>query len=634
LAETYRWARQVDLARWRGILQLRGSPLVAVGSGGSLSLAHYAAQLNERLGGGVSRADTPLGVIEGTTDLRDTSVLVLSASGKNPDILAAYRKLLRAEPKQLVVVCSTIDSPLARLAKRYDEDSVLEFSSPAGKDGFLATNSLLATATLLFRSFVGDEPKSKDLPSSLEELIPRAAEMVGDALSIRGFLDRETLVALHGPDTEVAAIDLESKLTEAALERVQLADFRNFAHGRHHWLAKRSSESAVLSLETEADARLSRRTLGLLPSSVPKVRLRIPHGGCLAGLASLVAVFHVTNHYGRARSIDPGNPKVPLFGRRLYHLRIPDVTNGTGRQGLKTAAVDRKLSAIGSVDRGVRALLEVRYEHVVREMKGARFEALVLDYDGTICDSPRRFTGPEKSLVERLSNLADEGLQVAFATGRGKSVRSSLRTSFAKKLWNKIIVGYYNCGQIAPLSDDRAPDGSEFVNKELGAAAHILVEDKIISTLCEVTLRPQQITIASRSGSISEKVLWSLVNEALMRSGSKDVQVISSTHSVDVLVQGRSKVDLLKFLRDERKIQGQILSIGDRGAWPGNDFDLLSHSFSLSVDEVGTSPESAWNLAPVGLRGSRALVFYLDLLEKVSGRFMLHAGDAPKKALR
>jgi hypothetical protein len=572
-------------------------------------------------------------VIGGSADLRDTAVLVLSAGGRNPDILAAYRKLVRAEPRHLVVVCSTVGSPLARLARRYNPDSVLEFSSPANKDGFLATNSLLATAVLLFRSFLRDDSEKGELPSSLGELMPRAAEVVDEALSVRRFFDRETLIALHGRDTEVGALDLESKLTEAALERVQLADFRNFAHGRHHWLAKRSSESAVLSLETDADEHLSKRTLGLLPSSIPKVRLRIPHSGCLAGLASLIAVFHVTNLYGRARSIDPGNPRVPLFGRRLYHLRISDVANGARREPLKTAAVERKLRALGNVEGTVRELFEARYDLLVNEMKNARFEALVLDYDGTICDSPRRFIGPESCLVARLSNLVEAGLQLAFATGRGKSVRSSLRASFDKSLWEKIIVGYYNSGQVAQLSEDRVPESRAFVSQDLEEAASILAEDDIISTLCEITLRPPQITVASRTGKISEDILWRLVNETLMRAGSNDVQVISSTHSVDVLARGRSKVDLLKFLHDEHKIRGQILSIGDRGAWPGNDFDLLNQCFSLSVDAVAMSPDSAWNLAPVGLKGSRALMFYLDLLQKVDDQFVFRAGDVPKKAV-
>ena len=119
------------------IVQLKGLPLVAVGSGGSLSLAHYAASLNERFGGGLSRADTPLSLIESSDELRNTAVVVISARGRNPDIIAVYRRLVRAEPKRLIVICSTVGSPLAHLARKYDESSVIESIRRQGKTDFL-----------------------------------------------------------------------------------------------------------------------------------------------------------------------------------------------------------------------------------------------------------------------------------------------------------------------------------------------------------------------------------------------------------------------------------------------------------------------------------------------------------------
>jgi hypothetical protein len=54
--------------------------------------------------------------------------------------------------------------------------------------------------------------------------------------------------------------------------------------------------------------------------------------------------------------------------------------------------------------------------------------------------------------------------------------------------------------------------------------------------------------------------------------------------------------------------------LGDRGRWPGNDFDLLSDVLGLSVDEVSSDPLQCWNLAPPGLLGPQAAVYYLDRL--------------------
>src|SRR6185312_8732285 len=71
---------------------------------------------------------------------------------------------------------------------------------------------------------------------------------------------RPTTLVLHGPSTRIGAIDLESKFTEAALGNLQLADYRNFAHGRHHWLAKKADDSAVLILSSPEDKTSAERT--------------------------------------------------------------------------------------------------------------------------------------------------------------------------------------------------------------------------------------------------------------------------------------------------------------------------------------------------------------------------------------
>jgi hypothetical protein len=53
-----------------------------------------------------------------------------------------------------------------------------------------------------------------------------------------------------------------------------------------------------------------------------------------------------------------------------------------------------------------------------------------------------------------------------------------------------------------------------------------------------------------------------------------------------------------------------VLTVGDRGAPPGNDFDLLTHPFSLSVDAVSTALDSCWNLLPLGVRNTPGLIQY------------------------
>ena len=62
---------------------------------------------------------------------------------------------------------------------------------------------------------------------------------------------------------------------------------------------------------------------------------------------------------------------------------------------------------------------------------------------------------------------------------------------------------------------------------------------------------------------------------------------------------------------------GAVLRIGDRADPAGNDFQLLDHPLGLSVDRASGHPKTGWALAPAGIRGVQATVFYLESLAKL-----------------
>lgn len=85
-------------------------PLVAVGSGGSLSAAHFACRLHQQFAGKLAKASTPLEILSLLSDggsrhsLVNSTVLCLSAGGSNTDINRAFRALIEAD------VCSFISN--------------------------------------------------------------------------------------------------------------------------------------------------------------------------------------------------------------------------------------------------------------------------------------------------------------------------------------------------------------------------------------------------------------------------------------------------------------------------------------------------------------------------------------------
>ncbi len=631
LGDTYTWALSApvdDLARaLQGACSLS---LVAVGSGGSYTTAHFAAAAHRQFASRIAVAMTPLEAVRTPQSLRPSATLLLTAGGKNPDVLGAFRRLLAREPRRLLVICASSGSPLARLAADYPYVDVAEFDVPSGKDGFLATNSLLASAVLLVRAYAAAHAGPPPFPASFQSLL---GDQVGRSPAedldrqCQPLWDRKTLVVLHGPETYAAAVDLESKFSEAALGDVQLADFRNFAHGRHHWLAKRGGQTGVLAILTDKDRQLGEALLALLPPDVPVVRLAANGRDTVASVAALVQVFMVAGSAGRARGIDPGDPGVPAFGRKIYHMRAfgPDGEHTETMPPPVAAALERKSGAsVASLEsRGSLSAWQAAYSKFVGQLSAANFRGIILDYDGTLCDEVHRFDPLPTIIGKKLNRILRAGAVVGIATGRGKSVKEALREAVDRRFWGKVIVGYYNGGDIGALGEDSRPDGTEVVGEALKPIAEILCNHPLFSQFTKLTLRRPQITLEPRPHAQSEEV-WAMLQHVLNTLDTRGVEALRSSHSMDVVAPGVSKRAVLERVRE--MIGGPeepILCIGDRGLWPGNDFSLLSGPFSLSVDEVSPDPLTCWNLAAPGQRGAKATLDYLERMQPTGSGFQL-----------
>ncbi|WP_447942969.1 HAD family hydrolase [Microbacterium aurum] len=495
------------------------------------------------------------------------------------------------------------------------------FVPPTGKDGFLATNSLLAATALLARAY-GSAPAAAQGSNLLDSTtLDDAADGHSDLVAawhaqVEPVLGRDTTIVLYGASTALGAVDLESKFTEAALGHVQVADYRNFAHGRHHWLAKRAGNSAVIALIADEDEGIAARTLALLPADVPVARIGLPGTATDATITSLLAAFRITRDAGKAKRIDPGDPGVPEFGRKLYHLRLPRPRPDSRVAGVTArhaAAIHRKtgrtvtdLSQTGDLE-AWRTHLR-RFE---RTLTSARIGAIVLDYDGTVVDTRDRFDPPSPEMAAELCRLLAHGIAVGVATGRGKSVRLALQQVLPQHAWDRVIIGYYNGAVIAALSDEDTPPQDSAPSAAILKAAEALRDHPDISAHATMEVRGHQLTLAG-DGALSEQQLWDITHGVTRRLEGV-VSVARSSHSVDVLDATASKLRVGEHLR-ATGVGPDILAIGDRGRWPGNDHELLGEPLALSVDECSADPATCWNLAPAGQRGTAATLHALRSL--------------------
>lgn len=618
LPATMQWAAEQDVALLRRAVQLYGDRgLLAVGSGGSFTAAVYAADQHFRVYGRPSQAITPLEVFQVPNNAAANAAgLLLSAEGKNHDILAAAKQLrLRACPTIGLTLRST--SPLVDLSDETGAASLAAYDMPWGKDGYLATNSLVATLVLLWRAYAVDAAVAAELPllvtwyRQFDRHVEQAGEMWRSGRAL----------ILHGAVGRVGAIDLESKLTEGALAFGQLCNFRQFAHGRHLQLSQLSEPVTVVSFSTEGDP-LAAETIRLLPTEVgPVLDVALPRiSDAGAEIAGVLAAMVITRAWA-GEQIDPGQPVVPQFGRDLHAL---DVSTLASHALLPNPAMLRK-QVSGDPP-------EVLIEHArryIERLQAARFNLLVCDFDGTFCDTVKRFEGLDSGIAAELTRLARCGINLAFATGRGAKLRTVLQDKLPADVWPMVTMGCYSGSFIFSLGDVHA--AAPPADPRLIDLAQWVLKSRALATPVDPCADAGQLSLRGVSG--SDKVrLIAAISEWVAQHGHEGWRVFSSGHSVDVVTENAGKLLVVKdaCLRLGLDSLTQVLRLGDGGDFGGNDYELLSQGLSLSVDAVSPGIAQCWNLLPRMLGGVRGTEYYLQNLEAADGEAKFSAEFSEK----
>jgi hydroxymethylpyrimidine pyrophosphatase-like HAD family hydrolase/D-arabinose 5-phosphate isomerase GutQ len=616
LPHTVHFANGLSLGDLPGCLnQARHNQVILVGAGGSLSAAEFGRQLFDQCGV-LAHALTPLALLQSKANLTETALILLSASGNNKDVKAVLSNAISRHAKQVLIICASKKSKLAKMGKAVARVTVFDFDLPSGRDGYLATNSLLATCIVLARAMGATALDAKEV-----EAWVKSGEKGYAELNRRRH--RDHYIIMHSNWSKSAATDLESKLSEAGLASSMPCDYRHFAHGRHNWIAKQGTRTGVVAFNDPDDKLLADKTTRLLPAKTPVWKCSTTQKGATGALQQILAGFGFVGSAGKARGIDPGRPGVPSFGSKTYSLGPVGLGRSVvGRKAGfdKAVAVDRKMQA-GAYATAGRAEVEQKCEEFCSRLTKQSFGAIVTDYDGTLVPVGHGNDPLPESIQSRLLKLLEAGVQIFFATGRGDSVHGPLNNAFPSELRHLVHVGHYNGAFCLTLSqsdtfNELNQDTKVFAEiekciKRAGPFANVKIQNKG----CQLSLRPP--------ATISPARLMPLVQACLASHPDRSFRAVASTHSIDIITQDCSKKSCLTKAAESVGAHLQVLALGDCGAYPGNDFELLTHPFSLSVDVVSYDLDTCWNLLPGGLGGPTGTEHYLDLLRLKQGRFSI-----------
>ncbi|QEK50686.1 hypothetical protein FYC62_02655 [Pedobacter aquae] len=261
---------------------------------------------------------------------------------------------------------------------------------------------------------------------------------------------------------------------------------------------------------------------------------------------------------------------------------------------------------------------ELAYTNFLKKIKSVEFGCVVLDYDRTLCSDRRRLDGPDTDIINEIERIIKLGYLIAIVTGRGQSVKNDLKKLIIdKNLHENIIIGYYNGSDIGFLSSDKFPN-VERKNAVVLENIYKELKDSDINEFLSLSLRPDQLTVEIIDGQD-----WRFIKPALYNlvMDSKDTGfiILESSRSIDIVVRPKvSKLNVIAYCENElikKGISNYCLCIGDKGRYPGNDFELLTYPFSLSVDEVSTDMNTCWNISPKSVNNADSCLIYLKSLK-------------------
>jgi hydroxymethylpyrimidine pyrophosphatase-like HAD family hydrolase/fructoselysine-6-P-deglycase FrlB-like protein len=589
-------------------------PVAAVGSGGSAVSAEFFSNCRSWMLHAPTAVATPMG-FSLDPNLPHWGVWLFSASGNNPDVRAAHDVATKEHARRIDLVTTRWRSAVTDAAVQGSRLHVVPVAEE--KDGFLATHSLASTITSLLlasEEIVGGSTNARIdriLHDARTMLSKQQREQQTQSFSAFGYSERDTLLILHDPALTAAAVMIETSCWEAGLCSVQRTDFRNFAHGRHVWLARHPGRTFLLSMTCDRSRAFWNSLEGDVPAETARAHFDFGVAGRAGLFAAILSSFGIVEGIGLAVRVDPGKPGVADFGRRIFE-----------RDDLLTAVTDedaatrRKRRSELKSDRPDRSVVAwpLRRDEFVERLGKAEFGGVVLDYDGTVVPTDRRLDPPQAEVLSSIRKLLDANISVALATGRGGSVGEMLREHLDRETWPRIKIGYYNGAHIVPLSvdlRDHPPATDPLVSK---AYENVCSTEGLFVNDWQPKNSPFQITIALDKLASRAEGLRKLREIIAVNPG---LRMFKSGHSLDICPIWAGKRRVVDEVR--KSMAGNdldILSIGDSGDWQGNDYDLLGGDFGLSVDRVCDRDFFCWNLLPSGISGPEGLLTILSAMRE------------------
>lgn len=279
-----------------------------IGTGGSFISAHFIAKLLSQ------ELVKPIIVLKP----RDvfiypikniSSAILLTYSGKTPDILTVNDYLKKNNIKSYIVTNQEKDNP---------EENIISYNSSRIEKGFLAVAGIIIPIYLFAKSCL----KEINLKDFVENSITKwKSELSFENLNLK-IADKPLLIDIFsGYETNTTALDLESKFIESGFGRVTIHDKKDFSHGRFNIISLFKPD-LIIFLDSKGSGKYNEKLYKYLSKeNLPIIHLKTNKSDILADLDLLIASQFLIQSISEIIRRDLTKPDYPKRAMSLYRYK-------------------------------------------------------------------------------------------------------------------------------------------------------------------------------------------------------------------------------------------------------------------------------------------------------------------------
>lgn len=212
------------------------------------------------------------------------------------------------------------------------------------------------------------------------------------------------------------------------------------------------------------------------------------------------------------------------------------------------------------------------------------YDAIALDYDGTLISLASRGSSPSLSLLRTIGKILDYGLPVVIISGRGDSLLE-LNKSLSGFSQDSLFLAMYNGSKITRGSQSEIICDHKIGLKRLFAS--IRNNSSLGKDIQRCGLKDYAIQILPRKKS---KGFMDALCERMKVILPPPFVARNSGFALDIYPIARTKDHSLKAISEFAGTKMRFLRIGDQGHEFGNDYELLHSKGGFSVGTISADP--------------------------------------------